>query len=119
MYTYIHTYMRCIYKHRLRLCSRSAPFPRVHPAPRSRQFLSSSNNEQERVREELERWQRQYTDVEQLYRALEQERDSSAQLRREKDLLKDDIKVGPAPVAYSCVELGRALTDHSGRVERV
>ena len=57
------------------------------------QFLSTSNNEHAAIGEELERWQRQYVDVESLYRQLQQERDHSARLQASRDTLKDDIKV--------------------------
>ncbi|KAF0308886.1 Formin-like protein 3 [Amphibalanus amphitrite] len=57
-----------------------------------KKFLSSSNNEHAAIRAELERWQRQYTDVEELYQLLQTEREQSSRLRQQKDQLKDDIK---------------------------
>ena len=79
---------------------RPIPARTVHPltpSPGRRQFLSSSRNEHAAVRAELERWQRQYTDVEELWRQLQQEREQTARLRQHRDQLRDDVKVPPHP----------------------
>ncbi|KAF0296128.1 Formin-like protein 1 [Amphibalanus amphitrite] len=56
-----------------------------------RKFLSNSN-ETAAVREELDRWQHQYVDVDDLYEQLQAERAHTARLRAEKDDLSTELK---------------------------
>ena len=83
------------------MCAKTNP----SPLPRPLQFLSNSN-ETAAVREELDRWQQQYVDVEELYQQLQAERAHTARLRAEKDQLNTELQVRVRPGSgQGCVEL--------------